>query len=104
MPSVAEYGRIFRSDVDESLPDGNLRLTKKHFDELLKLLEGEDDEAPDYTPVFTYMRPKGQEQLRVQNYVGVVRLADGVQIEVLPTQLEHPVLLGGAALTMYGTA
>ena len=65
MLSVAEYGRIFRTDVDESLPDGNLRLTKKHFDALLRLLEGEDDEAPDYTPVFTYMRPKGQEQLRV---------------------------------------
>ncbi|MEQ9565828.1 MAG: hypothetical protein RLN85_08460, partial [Pseudomonadales bacterium] len=81
---VSEYGRIFRSDVDESLPDGNLRLTKRHFDALLALLEVEDDEAPDYTPVFTYLRPRGQEQLRVQSYVGVVRLTDGVQIEVLP--------------------
>lgn len=84
MLSVAEYGRIFRDEVDESLPDGNLRLTGKHFDALLKLLEVEDDEAPDYTPVFTYLRPKGREQLRVQNYVGVVRLTDGAQIEVLP--------------------
>ena len=84
MLSVAEYGRIFRADTDESLPDGDLRLTRKHFDALLTLLENEDDEAPDYTPVFTYLRPKGQEQLRVQNYVGVVRLTDGVQIEVLP--------------------
>jgi 5-methylcytosine-specific restriction enzyme subunit McrC len=82
--SVAEYGRIFRSDIDECLPEGNLRLSRKHFDALLSLLESEDDEAADYSPVFTYLRPKGQEQLRVQNYVGVIRLTDGVQIEVLP--------------------
>ena len=34
MLSVAEYGRIFRDEVDESLPAGNLRLTRKHFDAL----------------------------------------------------------------------
>ncbi len=84
MLSVAEYGRIFRADVDECLPGGNLNLKKKHFDSLLTLLESDDDEEPDYSPVFTYLRPKGKKQLRVQNYVGVVRLTDGVQIEVLP--------------------
>ena len=82
--SVAEYGRIFKADEDRSLDDGNLLLRKKHFDALLTLLDSGDDESPDYSPVFTYLRPRGQEQLRVQNYVGVVRLADGVQIEVLP--------------------
>lgn len=82
--SVAEYGRIFKSDTDLSLGDGNLRLTAKHFNSLLTLLDNGDDESPDYSPVFTYLRPKGREQLRVQNYVGVVRLDDGVQIEVLP--------------------
>ena len=84
MLSVAEYGRIFRADADESLPNGNLNLTKQHFDDLLTLLDSEDDDTPDYTPAFTYLRPNGREQLRVQNYVGVVRLTDGVQIEVLP--------------------
>lgn len=84
MLAVAEYGRIFRADADESLPDGNLKLTPKHFRALLRLLETEEEDQPDYTPVFTYLRPKGREQLRVQNYVGVIRLADGVQIEVLP--------------------
>ena len=82
--SVAEYGRIYKSDVDKNLEDGNLRLTAKHFDSLLTLLDSGDDESPDYSPVFTYLRPKGKEQLRVQNYVGVVRLDSGVQIEVLP--------------------
>lgn len=82
--TVAEYGRIYRSDVDESQPNGNLRLTKKHFDAILTLLDHDEDDAPNYAPVFVYLRPKGVEQLRVQNYVGVVRLADGVQIEVLP--------------------
>jgi len=84
MLSVAEYGRIYRADVDECLPDGNLKLKKKHFDSLLTLLETDDDDSPDYSPIFTYLRPKGKKQLRVQNYVGVVRLTDGVQIEVLP--------------------
>ena len=82
--SVAEYGRIFKSDTDLSLDDGNLRLTAKHFESLLTILDNEDEDAPDYSRVLTYLRPKGQEQLRVQNYVGVVRLDDGVQIEVLP--------------------
>lgn len=82
--SVAEYGRIFKSDADLSLDDGNLRLTAKHFESLLTILDNEDEDAPDYSRVLTYLRPRGQEQLRVQNYVGVVRLDDGVQIEVLP--------------------
>lgn len=82
--SVAEYGRVFLSDEDKASDDGNLDLTEPHFRSLMSLLEREDDEAPDYSPVFTYLRPQGKEQLRVQNYVGVVRLDDGVQIEVLP--------------------
>lgn len=84
MLAVSEYGRIFRADSDESLTDGNLRLSRKHFDALLSILEEDDTDAPDYAPIFTYLRPRGQEQLRVQNYVGVIRLTDGVQIEVLP--------------------
>lgn len=86
---VAEYGRIFKSDADLSLDDGNLRLTAKHFESLLTILDNEDDDIPDYSRVLTYLRPKGQEQLRVQNYVGVVRLDDGVQIEVLPKLSKH---------------
>ena len=84
MLTVSEYGRIFLSDVDESTPGGNLHLRPNHFRALQTLLDNEDDEAPDYSPVFTYLRPKGKEQLHVQNYVGAIRLADGVQIEVLP--------------------
>ena len=92
MLSVAEFGRIYKADVDEISPDGNLRLTKRHFEALLTLLDHDEDDSPNYAPVFTYLRPKGLEQLRVQNFVGVVRLADGVQIEVLPKiskRLEH---------------
>ena len=82
--SVSEYGRIFKSDADLSSEDGNLRLTAEHFYSLLTILDNEDEDSPDYSRTLTYLRPKGQEQLRVQNYVGVVRLDDGVQIEVLP--------------------
>ena len=84
MLTVAEFGRIYRADRDESTDDGNLLLRPKHFDAMLRLLEADDDDLPDYGPVFSYLRPRGQEQLRVQNYVGVIRLADGIQIEVLP--------------------
>ena len=95
MLTVAEFGRILLADTDESLPDGNLNLTPKHFKALLALLETEEEDQPNYTPVFTYLRPKGREQLRVQNYVGVIRLADGVQIEVLPKISKR--LFSGAA-------
>jgi 5-methylcytosine-specific restriction enzyme subunit McrC len=87
--SVAEYGRIFKSDEDLSLDDGNLRLTARHFNSLLTVLDNEEEDAPDYSRVMTYLRPKGQEQLRVQNFVGVVRLDDGAQIEVLPKLSKH---------------
>lgn len=85
MLTVSEYGRIQISDRDESKDDGDLLLTKRHFRSLMSLLETEDDdESPEYSPVFTYLRPMGEEQLRIQNYVGVIRLGDGEQIEVLP--------------------
>ena len=84
MLTVSEFGRIRLSDRGEALPNGDLLLTKKHFRSLMSLLENEEDESPEYSPVFTYRRPKGEEQLWVQNYIGVIRLADGEQIEVLP--------------------
>lgn len=82
--TVGEYGRIFLSDVNESLSDGNLKLGSKHFKALLALLETDDEQASINSSFFTYSRLKGIEQLHVQNYVGVIRLPDGVQIEVLP--------------------
>jgi 5-methylcytosine-specific restriction enzyme subunit McrC len=84
MLTVSEHGRIFLADVDESLPDGNLKLRPRNFHALLSILDEQDDDDPDYTPIFTYLRPRGEAQLKVQNYVGVVRIAEHVQIEVLP--------------------
>ena len=84
MLTVSEYGRIFLADSDSAMADGNLQLNAVHFASLVSLLDAADDDSRDYSPIFAYLRPRGREQLRVQNYVGVIRLADGVQIEVLP--------------------
>jgi 5-methylcytosine-specific restriction enzyme subunit McrC len=84
MLAVSEFGRIYLGGSDENLSDGDLQLSRTHFHDLLALLETENPEGSDHYAIFTYLRPKGREQLRVQNYVGVIRLPDGLQIEVLP--------------------
>jgi 5-methylcytosine-specific restriction enzyme subunit McrC len=83
MFAVSEFGTIYRGDTDAILPDGDLQLSAAHFNDVLSLLEADDADAG-HQAVFSYLRPKGREQLRVQNYVGVIRLPDGLQIEVLP--------------------
>ena len=84
MLCVSEHGRIFLADQDKSQPDGSLLLREKKFRALMSLLEDVDEGSADYSPVLTYARPSGREQLKVQNYVGVIRIDDGTQIEVLP--------------------
>ena len=49
----------------------------------------QDDDDPEFSPIFTYLRPRGKEQLKVQNYVGVIWISEGVQIEVLPKLSKH---------------
>lgn len=89
MLTVSEHGRIFLADKNQSLPDGNLKLREESFHELLGLLDLQEDDDPDFSPIFTYQRPRGQEQLKVQNYVGVIWISEGVQIEVLPKLSKH---------------
>ncbi|MEQ9210779.1 MAG: hypothetical protein RLN96_13260, partial [Pseudomonadales bacterium] len=66
-----------------------MRLKERSFRELLSLLDTQDEDEPDFSPVFTYQRPRGEEQLKVQNYVGVIWISEGVQIEVLPKISKH---------------
>ena len=81
---VSEHGRIFKGRVNQTLENGDLELNAKDFAAFLSLLEDQDDDAPDYEPVFNYVRPRGRECLKVQNFVGVVRTHSGTQVEILP--------------------
>jgi len=81
---VSEHGRIWRGSRNEVLPDGNLRLRKNDFQAIMSLLEEQDDDSPDFTPIFTYSRPQGEDCLKVQNFVGVIRTDSDTQIEILP--------------------
>jgi 5-methylcytosine-specific restriction enzyme subunit McrC len=81
---VSEHGRIFKGEANRTLENGNLELNKKDFVAFLSLLEDQDDEAADYEPIFSYIKPRGVDCLKVQNYVGVVRTESGTQVEILP--------------------
>jgi len=81
---VSEHGRIFKGEANRVLDNGNLELNAKDFSAFLSLLEDQDDDSPDYEPVFSYIRPRGHECLKVQNFVGVVRTENGTQVEILP--------------------
>jgi len=78
--TVYEYARLFR-DNDTELVDGNLNLSEKKFDALKKLITSND---ADHSQLFRYGFEKRREVLVCQNYVGVICLPDGDQIEILP--------------------
>jgi 5-methylcytosine-specific restriction enzyme subunit McrC len=80
---VAEHGRIFKGAANRLMPNGDLELSVADFESLLTLLE-DDDDSQDLEPVFKYAQPRGRPQLKVQNYVGLIRTGTGLQIEVLP--------------------
>lgn len=78
--TVYEYARLFRDNHTE-LEDGNLYLSGKQFDALKKLIASND---ADHSQLFRYGFEKKREVLVCQNYVGVICLPDGDQIEILP--------------------
>lgn len=78
--TVYEYARLYRDNHTE-LVDGNLCLSGKKFDALKKLIISGDD---DHHQIFRYGFENRVEVLVCQNYVGVICLPDGDQIEILP--------------------
>ena len=78
--TVYEYARLYRDNHTE-IVDGNLLLSGKKFDELKKLITSGDG---DHHQLFRYGFENRAEVLVCQNYVGVICLPDGDQIEILP--------------------
>lgn len=64
-----------------------VEVSQKHFDVIKRFVlqvsskESEDSSVP---PFFKLTQAGGQEAIKVRNYVGVIELSDGFQIEILP--------------------
>ena len=81
---VSEHGRIWRGNVNETLDDGNLSLRNHEFLAVRSLLENQEEDSTDFDPIFSYSISRGVDYLKVQNFVGVIRTNNGVNIEILP--------------------
>lgn len=78
--SVFEYARLYKGK-STSFKDGELYLSSKQFDALKTLIQSDDS---DHHQLFRYGYFQRQEVLICQNYVGVICLPDGDQLEILP--------------------
>ncbi|MCL1058687.1 McrC family protein [Shewanella gelidimarina] len=78
--SVYEFARLYRDDVT-SFKAGNLYLDDECFDALKRLMLCNES---DHNQIFRYGFEKRQEVLVCQNYVGVICLPNGDQLEILP--------------------
>ncbi len=78
--SVFEYARLYR-DNRTAYSGDNLLLNARQFDSLKKLISSDES---DHNTLFRYGFERQREVLTCQNYVGVICLSDGDQIEILP--------------------
>ncbi len=78
--SVFEYARLYRDNRTE-YSGGNLILNARQFDALKQLISSEES---DHHKLFRYGFERQKEVLVCQNYVGVICLSNGDQIEILP--------------------
>lgn len=83
--TVYEYARLYR-DKQTAVSGDNLFLSEKQFDSLKKLVASDDS---DHDKLFRYGFERHREVLVCQNYVGVICLHDGDQIEILPKTHKH---------------
>ena len=83
--SVYEYARLYK-DTHTVKSGDDLLLSPKQFDSLKKLITSGDD---DHHKLFRYSYDRHREVLTCQNYVGVICLPDGDQIEILPKTHKH---------------
>ncbi|MPY23831.1 McrC family protein [Shewanella sp. YLB-07] len=78
--SVYEFARLYRDKVTV-FKAGSLHLSSEHFDALKRLMLCTDS---DHNQIFRYGFEKREEVLVCQNYVGVICLPNGDQLEILP--------------------
>jgi 5-methylcytosine-specific restriction enzyme subunit McrC len=78
--TVYEYARLYRDNHTE-IDGDNLCLSGKQFDSLKRLITSNES---DHDQLFNYGYERRGEVLICRNYVGVICLPDGDQIEILP--------------------
>jgi len=78
--TVYEYARLYR-DKHTAKSDENILLHERQFDYLKKLISSDES---DHNKLFRYGFEGNREVLVCQNYVGVICLNNGDQIEILP--------------------
>jgi len=78
--SVYEFSRLYKSNITKYEGD-HLKLEHSQFEALKQLLTCSE---ADHDKLFRYGFEKRQEVLVCQNYVGVICLPCGDQIEILP--------------------
>jgi 5-methylcytosine-specific restriction enzyme subunit McrC len=78
--TVFEYARLYRHSRT-AFDGSNLLLREQQFDALKRLITSEDS---DHSNLFRYGFERRREVLICQNYVGVICLPDGDQLEILP--------------------
>lgn len=83
--TVYEYARLYR-DKHTAYSDTNLLLNEKQFDVLKAQIVSDES---DHDKLFRYGFKNKREVLVCQNYVGVICLQDGDQIEILPKTHKH---------------
>jgi len=83
--TVYEYARLYRNK-QTAISGNNLLLSEKKFDSLKKLITSDGTE---HDKLFRYGFERHREVLVCQNYVGVICLHDGDQIEILPKTHKH---------------
>jgi len=85
--TVYEYARLYR-DSRTAYSNNNLLLNERQFDALKGLIKSDE---LDHDKLFRYGFERKREVLICQNYVGVVCLPDGDQIEILPKTHRHAI-------------
>ena len=83
--TVYEYARLYRHK-HTAIDGDNLLLSARQFDSLKKLITNSES---DHNKLFRYGFEQRREVLVCQNYVGVICLPDGDQIEILPKIHRH---------------
>ena len=68
---------------------GTCSLRKAILQICWSLLDEENETDAGVQHFFSYSRPYGREQLKVQNYVGVIQTRKGTHIEILPKLARH---------------
>ncbi|RIV25306.1 restriction endonuclease [Fibrisoma montanum] len=95
---VSEYALVRNA---RDFPDAVSSLTEAYIpDGTFQALKQLATETADADAILTFSVQKGREVIRVKNYVGLVGLPNGTQVEILPKVTDQPAVARTALLNM----